>query len=126
MKHAATGIRLRLWPGAHRHDSAPFALHAIWIGHRQPDFIRRARLEIEHAAGKHVGRNQIDARLGVDPFALQTEERQRRAPCLTALLAEGHINRGVPIRIALDEPLEPQIDQRGRLDDQFAGNDRVR
>ena len=126
MKHTAARIRLWLPSRAHRHDPAAFALHAIGIRHRQPDVVRRAGLEIEHASREHVGRDQIDPRLGVDALALQPQQRQRGLPRRLALLAEGDVDGRIAIRVALNEPLEAEIDERRRIDHELPRDHAVR
>ena len=42
-------------------------------------------------------------------------------PLRCRLLAIGDRDRRVPVVIAVDEPFEPEIDQRRRIDDELAG-----
>ncbi len=62
----------------------------------------------------------------VDPFALQTQQRQRGQPLAVAGLAIGDGDGRVPIIVAVDEPFEPEIDQRRRIDHELAGPRRIR
>ena len=56
----------------------------------------------------------------IDPLALQAQQRQALFPLALALAAIRHFDRGIAIVVALDEPFEAEIDQRRRVDHQFA------
>ena len=58
-----------------------------------------------------------------DALALQPQQRQRRLPLGVAVLAIRHVDAGVAVVVALDEPLEAEVDQRRRFDQEFAGGD---
>jgi hypothetical protein len=62
----------------------------------------------------------------VDAFTLETQQRQRGQPLAVAGLAIGNGDRRVPIIIAVDEPFEPEVDQRRRIDHELAGPRRIR
>ena len=49
-----------------------------------------------------------------DFLAFDTQQRQRLFPGVTALGTVLDFDRGVPVVIAVDEPLKPQADQVGR------------
>ena len=126
MEDAATGIRLWLRSRAHGHDSLRWPADALRIRHDEARLVRRVGLEIEDAAREHVRRDDVHARLGVDPLALEPQQRQRRLPLARARLPERHLHARVAIGVALDEPLESEVDERGRLDEQLARRHHLR
>ena len=85
---------------------------AIRVSQQQLHVVGRARLQIEHAAGEHVGRDDVHARFRVDTLTLQPQERQRVAPGRFSLFPERNGDGGVAVGIPLDEPLESQVDER--------------
>ena len=130
MKHAPAGIGLRLGAGPHghglRHGLAVLPKEAVRIGHHKPGFIRRIRFQIQNAARKHVGRDDVKHTLVlVDPFALQTQQWQPLLPLRLALFAVRHIYLRVAIVVALNEPFKAKVDQRGMVDDELTRLDFV-
>ena len=98
-------------------------VEAIGIGQDKASLIRSVRLQIQDAAGKHVGRDHVeDALRLVDLLALQPEKRQPLPPCTLTRLAIGNLDRCVAIRVALNHPFKPEIDQRRWIDNEFAGS----
>ena len=71
------------------------------------------------------GDDDVELRAAVDPLALQPQQRQRLLPSRLALLPVRHLDRGVAVVVAVDEPFEAEIDQRRRIDDEFAGGHTV-
>jgi hypothetical protein len=122
----AAGRRHRFRARADGHGLRLFAADAVRIVQDEPRLVRGVRFQIQDAAGEHVGYDDVHAAAGApDALALQPEERQRRLPLRHALFSERHLHRGVAVVIALDVPLEPEIDQRRRIDNEFAGFHRV-
>ena len=60
VKDAAGGVGLRLSARTHRHHLRRNADDAVRIGGRELHVVRRVWLEVEHATGKHVGRNHVE------------------------------------------------------------------
>ena len=118
MKHPAAGGRHRLGPGA-TVTVLLFTGDAVGIAQHELRFIGGVRLEVENASGKHVGHGDVIDRFADDPFTLQTQQRKACVPA--GLPACG---RSPPLRItvvvAIDEPLEAEIDERRRIDDELA------
>ena len=56
----------------------------------------------------------------VDPFALQPQQRQTLLPLGLALFAVRHLDLRVAIVVALNDPFEAEVDQRGMVDDELA------
>ena len=52
---------------------------------------------------------------------MEAQERQRRPPGGLALAAEGNLDRGIPILVTLDEPLEAEVNEGRRLDQKLPG-----
>ena len=101
------------------------AANAVGIGDREPRFVLRVGREIENAAREHVRRHDVDARLAVDALAMQAQQGQGWAPGALAAFAKRNGDAGVTVVVAFDPPLEAEIDERGRLDDELAGHDGV-
>ena len=99
-------------------------LHAVRIATGRTALHTPYRFEIEDAAGEHVRRDDVELLALLDAFALQAQQRQA-ASSGRRPLAVGHVNGRVAVVVALDEPLEPQVDQRRRLDEELAGRDRT-
>ena len=123
---------LRLLARAHGDGFFRVALHAIGIGKNEAAFVFGVGLQIEDAAGKHVGRDVIVvvvrsfARSAAgDGFVLQTQKRKRLAPLLLAFLAKRDVHARVAIVVAGDAPLESERNKRWRLDDEFVRGGRV-
>ena len=55
---------------------------------------------------------------------LQPQQRQRRLPAGLARLPVRHLDGGGAVGVAVDEPLEAEIDERRRLDEELSGGDR--
>jgi hypothetical protein len=125
MKHPAAGVRHGLWPCPYRQVFRRLAGHAVRIAQRQPDFIRRVRLEIEDAACEHVRCNHIQPVALKDFFILKAEKRQRFFPLRFALFPIGNVHRCVAIGVAVDEPLKAEIDESGWIDQEFTGRNSV-
>jgi len=83
--------------------------------------VRGARFQIEDAAGKHVRRHRVEHVPLIGLFAMEPHERQRLLPGRLALLPEGHVDARISIGIAVDTPLESEVDERGVFDHEFAG-----
>ena len=126
MKDAAALVGLGLGSGADRDHAAAFAANSIGIGHHELCFVCRVRFEIQDAAGKHVGSNDIDLRRLIDAFALQPQHRQSRLPGGLALLPVRHGYCRIAIFVALNEPLETEIDEGRRIDQEFCRRNAVR
>ena len=56
-----------------------------------------------------------------DLLALQARAAAARASTRLALLPVRHLDRRVAVGVAVDEPLEPEVDERRAVDDQLAG-----
>jgi hypothetical protein len=84
-----------------------------------------AGVEVEDAAGEHVRRDDVDARLAVDALPLQPQQGESRLPRRLTGFAKRDGDAGVAVLVALYEPLKAEIDQRRRLDQQFTGYRRV-
>src|SRR5262249_28279260 len=106
----AAGGRFGLGPRVDGNRFLRITGHAVWIGEHKSRFVRRVGLEIENAAGKHVRRDDIELKAVVDVLALQPEERKRIHPSTFPNLAIGDGDGRVSIVIAVDEPLETEID----------------
>jgi hypothetical protein len=70
-------------------------------------FVFSVWLQIQQAAGKHIGRDVGEIMAGTFArrstgygFALQTQKRQPLAPLLLALFAERHVHASVAIVVA--------------------------
>jgi len=57
--------------------------------------------------------------LVVFALALQTQQRQRGTPGGLARFSERRSDSSVAVGVALDEPFEAEVDERGRLDDEL-------
>ena len=126
MEHAATGVGLWLGSRANGHDALSRPAHAVGIGHDETGFVRRIGFEVQDAAGKHVRRNHVDARFGVDPLPAEAQQRQCRFPLARARLPVGHLDGRVAVVVSLDEPLEAEIEERRRFDHELPGNHHLR
>ena len=76
---ADVGLRFGARPYCHglQDGFAALANDAIWIRHDKPRFVGRIRVEIQNAARKHVGRDDVEHTLGlIDPLTLQPQEWQ--------------------------------------------------
>ena len=51
---------------------------------------------------------------------MEPDERERVLPGRLALLPEGDLDARIPIGIAVDAPLEPEVDERRMFDHEFA------
>jgi hypothetical protein len=120
--------RLRLLPRAHGHVFRRLALHAVGIRQREPAFVFRVWIEIEHAAREHVGDDVVEReprqqrvvrrerRTAVDPFVLKAQQRQTLLPDGLALLSVRDVDLRVAVVVAHDFPVEAQRQERRRLD----------
>ena len=117
--------RHRLGTRSHRDGLRGLAAHAVGIAKDESRFVGRIRFEIENAAGEHVRRDDVELIALPDALALQPQQRQRLLPVGRALLPIRHVNRRVPVVVALDEPLEAEVDQRGWIDEKLACRDRT-
>ena len=123
---------LRLLARAHGDGPLRFAFHAVGIGKNEAAFVFGVGLQIQKAAGEHVGRDvtvvvvRAFARSAAgDGFVLQAQKRETLAPLLIASLAERDVHARVAIVVARDAPLESERDERWRIDDEFARGGRV-
>ena len=118
--------RLRLRPGADRHGLRRVrrrSVDAVRIRHHEARFVGGVWLQVEDAAGKHVGQDQVeDVRLG-DALALQAHERHPVLPGCLARLAIRHRHRRIAVGIAFDQPFEAEVDERRGIDDELSGRD---
>ena len=116
--------RLRLGPGADGNGLRRVRRgtgNPVRIGHDEARFVGRVRLEVEDAAGKHVRQRQVeDVRLD-DPLTLQAQQRHGLLPRRLTGLAIRHRDRRVAVGVAFNHPFEAEVDERRRIDDQFAG-----
>ena len=126
VEHPPLRVRRRLGARSHRHRPAGVAAHAVGVGHHEPRLVRRVGFEVEDAPREQVGHDDVELVADEDPLALQAQEGQRRQPLRLALPAIRHLHRGVAVVVALDGPLEAEVDQGRRLDQQFSRRDRVR
>ena len=125
----AAGGGLRLLARARGHGFFRFAFYSVRIGKDEAAFVFGAGIEIEKAAGKHVGRDvavvmpAAVARTAAEHlFVLQPQQREALAPLLLAFLAIGDVDARVAIVVARDFPREAEGDQSGRIDYEFARN----
>ena len=129
MIDVAAGGRLRFLARARDHGLFGFAFYSVRVGENEMAFVFGAGLQIEKAAGKHVGRDvavvmpAAVARIAAEHlFVLQAQKRQALAPLLLAPLAIGDVDSRVAIVVAGDFPREAEREQSRRIDDEFAGN----
>src|SRR4030095_460162 len=80
VKDAATLVRLGVGSGADRHHTASFAANSIGVRHHKMGFVCRVWLEIQNAACKHIGSNDIHLRGLINTPALQTQHRRGGLP----------------------------------------------
>ena len=106
MKNPAAFIGLWFRSGANCNDASAFTANSIGIRHDELCLVRRIRIEIQDAACKHVGSNDIHLGRLINPFTFQTEKGQCRFPRRLAFLPVRYGYRRVAILIALNEPLE--------------------
>src|SRR6185295_8696452 len=78
------------------------------------------RLQIQDAAGKHVRRDQVEDVALEYLLAVETDQRHGRSPGGLTLLAVRDLDARVPVRIAVDAPFEPEVDEGRVLDDELA------
>ena len=126
MEYAAAGIGHGLGPCAHGQGAHGRAADAIRIAQREARLIRSVRLQVQDAAREHRRHQHVHLRLAVDAFAAQPEQWLRRFPVAAARLAIGDFDFRVAIGVAVDEPLEAQVLQRGWINQQLAGQHPVR
>ena len=96
------------------------SVDAVGIGHDEARLVRGARLQIQDAAGKHVRRDEIEHVPLEHLFAVEPRQRHRLAPGGLALLPERDVHARVPIGVAVDVPLEAEVDERRMFDHEFA------
>ena len=99
------------------------AVDAVGIRHHEARLVGGAGFEIEDAAGKHVRRDEVEDVALEDLLAVQPRQRHRLVPGGLALLAVRDLDAGIAIGVAVDVPLEPEVDQRRMLDDELARRD---
>ena len=126
VKDAPTGPGLGLRARAHGQYALGRAAHAVGIRHHEADFVFRVGFEVEHTAGEHVRRDQVDARFCVDAFALQAQQRHGLSPPGLSLRPVRDRHGRIAVRILLDEPFEPEIVQGRRFGQQLPGHDGFR
>jgi hypothetical protein len=117
------GLRTR----AHGHDPGGVGrgtVDAVGIGHDEARLVGGTRLQIQDAAGKHVRRDEIEHVALEHLFAMESRQRHAFVPRSLALLPERHVHAGVSVRVAIDVPLEAEVDERRMLDHQLAGSHR--
>jgi len=119
----------RVWLGLHASLytdclGGGLARHSIRIAHPEPAFIFGTGFEIQDAPGKPVWHGVIQVLAPpVDVLAANAHEGQRlpprgAAPCHGAIL---HLDRRIPVGIALDRPFKPQVVQGRMLYHQLPG-----
>jgi len=120
------GIALRFGARSHRHCLNALPQEAIGIRHHKSSLILGVGLQIQNAACKHVGRDDVKHTLVlVDSFALQTQQWQPLLPQRFAVFAVGHVHLCITIVVALNEPFKSEIDQCRMVDDKLARLDSV-
>ena len=122
VEHPAARIGLGFRPRAHGDDLLVHAGNAIGVEDVREDLVLGIGLEVDDAAGEHVGADDVEAHVAQHPLGVKAQPRQARVPCLRSLLAIEDRHRRIVIVIAGDAPLEPEVDQRRRLDVQLADN----
>ena len=96
---------------------------AVRIGQHEARLVGGVGLEVEDAAGEHVRRDEVEHVRLRDPLALQAQQRHARLPRGLAGLPVGHVHARIAIGVAVDQPLEAEVDERRRIDDELAGGD---
>src|ERR1019366_5671801 len=98
----STGGGLGFLAGAQSEALLRFAFHAVGIGEDEAAFVVSAGLEIQDAAGEHVGRGvvvEVAAAVArcapADVFVLEAKYGERRAPLLVTGFAISDIDAGV-------------------------------
>src|SRR5262249_14308649 len=93
---------------------------AVRIGEDETRLVRRIGFQIENAPRKHVRRDDVPGALLIDPLAVQTQHRQARLPLRLAGLSIRHPDLCVAVGVAVDRPLEAEVDQGRVVDDELA------
>src|SRR5262249_3494562 len=93
---------------------------AVRIGEDETRLVRRIGFQIENAPRKHVRRDDVPGALLIDPLAVQTQHGQARLPLRLAGLSIRHPDLCVAVGVAVDRPLEAEVDQGRVVDDELA------
>jgi hypothetical protein len=90
---------------------------AIGVGELEATFVFGARFQIQDGARKAVGYGVVEIfTAALNVFAANTQKREALAPfsCIGLTVLNG--NGGVAVGVALDRPLEAQVQKRWGLD----------
>ena len=93
-----------------------FAAHAVRISHLKARFVLGVRLQVQNAAGEHLGRGVIEAEILAEHlFAPETEKRHPLFPVILSGFPIADFDDSIAVVIARDLPLEAQADQSRTL-----------
>src|SRR5205823_4119591 len=113
----ASGSRLGFRTRVDRYDVFGSTGYAIGIGENQAALVVGAGLQIEDAAGEHVGHNVLQ-RVFIDALVIHAEHGQAFLPGGFAFLAIEDRGGSIVVVIAIDVPFETERNERGTFDDE--------
>src|SRR5262249_24700041 len=93
---------------------------AVRIGEDETRLVRCIGFQIENAPRNNVRRDDVPGALLIDPLAVQTQHGQARLPLRLAGLSIRHPDLCVAVGVAVDRPLEAEVDQGRVVDDELA------
>ena len=73
-----------------------------------------------------MGNDHIELRSARNPFASEPKQRQRGLPLIRTLCSIRYRDACVPVGVAVDEPLEPEVFEGRGLDEEFTRRHHVR
>ena len=89
----------------------------VGVGKLEPTFVFGARFQIEDGASEAIGYGIVEILTAPENvFAANTEKREALAPLSLTGLPVLNGDGGVTIGVALDRPLEAEVQKRWRLD----------